>query len=93
MNPPCSQFNNPVNYFEGPPVRVEVTTGSGSNEEQTTTTTVSWHSWALASFTLYGELSTACTPKEYGSVRSRLQQEWSFDRNFVSKLTTVLLDS
>ena len=93
MNPLSSQFNNPANCSDGFPVRVEETFGSRSDEELTTTTTVSWHSRALASFTLYGELSVACTPKEYALVRSKVQQEWSFDRNFVSKLITVLLDS
>jgi len=68
-------------------------TGSRPNEEPTTTTTVPWHGRTLSSFTLYGELSVACTPEEFALVRTRLQQEWSFAGGFVSRLTTVLLDS
>jgi len=68
-------------------------TGSRPNAEPTTTTTVPWETRALSSFTLYGELSVACTPEEFASVRSRLQLEWTFDGGFVSRFTTVLLDS
>ena len=76
-----------------PPVYEEGMTGSRPNERPTTTTTVPWHSRTLSPFTLYGELSVACTPEEFALLRSRLQQEWSFDGGFVSKLITVLLDS
>ena len=67
-------------------------TGFRPNEEPTTTTTVPWHS-VLSSFTLYGELSVACTPEQFTLVRTRLQQEWTFDGGFVSQFTTVPLDS
>ena len=66
-------------------------TDSQPNEEPTTT--VPWHGRTLSSFTLYGELSVACTSEEYASVRSRLQLEWSFDGGFVSRFTIALLDS
>ena len=65
---------------------------SRPNEEQTTITIAPWHLRTLSSFTLYGELSVACTPEEFASVRSRLQQEWSFGGGLVSRFTTVLLD-
>lgn len=65
--------------------------GAQMNEEPTTTTTLPWHSRTLSSFTLYGELSIACTSEEFASVRTRLQQEWSVARTFVSKLIGVLL--
>ena len=67
-------------------------TGSRPNEEPATTTTLPWHCITLASFTLYGGLSVARTPEEFASVRSRLQQEWSFIGGFVSRLTIVLLE-
>ena len=78
----------------GPSVRGEGMTGSRPNEERTTTTTtVPWHSRALTFFTLYGEISVPCTPEEFALVHTRLQQEWSFAGGFVSRLTTVILDS
>jgi len=66
-------------------------TGSPPNGGPTTTT-VPWHIRALSFFTLYGELSVACTPEEFASLRSRLLQEWSFDGGFVRRFTTVSLD-
>ena len=68
-------------------------TDSRPNEEPTTTTTAPWHVRTLSSPTLYGELSVACAPDEFALVRSRLQQEWSFDGGLVSRLTTVLPNS
>jgi len=67
-------------------------TGSRPNEGPTATT-VPWHIRALSFFTLYGELSGACTPEEFASLRSRLLQEWSFDGGLVRRFTTVPLDS
>src|SRR5258708_82313 len=72
------------------PVRGEGSTGSRPNEEPTTTTTVSWHSRTLSSFTLYGELCVACTLEEFALVHTRLQQEWSFAGGLVSRLITFL---
>jgi hypothetical protein len=77
----------------GPPVRGEGMIGSRPNEEPTSTTTLPWHNRTLSSLTPYGELSIACTPEEFAFVRSRLQQEWSFAGGFVSRVTTVPLDS
>ena len=68
-------------------------TGSRPNEELTTTTTAPWHSRTLSSCTLYGELSIACAPEEFASIRTRLQQEWSVAGGFISRLTIALLDS
>jgi len=62
----------------------ETTISPQPNEEPAVTTTLPWYSETLAFFTLYGELSVALTPKEFGLVRARLQQEWTFDGGFVS---------
>ena len=78
---------------DGLPVRGEGMIGSRPNDEPTSTTTLPWHNRTLSSFTPYGELSIACTPEKFALVRSRLQQEWSFAGGFVSRLTTVLLES
>jgi hypothetical protein len=40
---------------------------------------------ALASFTMYGELSVANVQEEFAPLRMRLQQEWIFDAGFVSR--------
>ena len=70
-------------------------TGSRPSEEPSATaaTTPPWYRRTLSSFTFYGELYVACTPEEFALVRSRLQQEWSFDGGLVSRFTTVLLGS
>ncbi|KIM36083.1 hypothetical protein M413DRAFT_78631 [Hebeloma cylindrosporum] len=39
---------------------------------------------------MYGELSVAHTPEEFSLVRTRLQQEWTFDGGFVSRFTSYL---
>jgi hypothetical protein len=62
-----------------------------ANEEPATT--LPWHSRILASFTMYGELSVAHTPEEFALVRTRLQQEWTFDRDFVSQISIRFLNS
>jgi len=74
----------------GPSVLEE---GSRPNEEPTTTTTLPWHRRTLASFILYGGPSVTPTPEEFASVRSRLQQEWSFVGGFVSRFTIMPLES
>jgi hypothetical protein len=83
-NPPSSLFNDLASVSCGPPVREEGMTDTQPNEELATTTAVPRHVRILSSFTLYGQLSVACTPEEFASLRSRLQQEWSFDGGFVS---------
>ena len=89
-NPPCSQFN-PVNcssVSDEVSAHAEWTTGSRPNEEATLTPTNPTLGYrTLSAFTLYGELSVACTPEDFASVCARLQQEWSFDAGFVSRFT------
>ena len=51
------------------------------------------HRRALASLTMHDELSAARIPEEFGSVHMRLQQEWTFNGNFVSKFTILSLNS
>ena len=63
------------------------------NEEPAVTTTLPWYSKTLAFFTMYDELSDALTPKEFGLVRARLQQEWTFDGGFVSWFTIMFVSS
>lgn len=94
-NPTFSQFNL-VNYSsmsDDPPVRGERMTGSLPNEAQTTTNNPALVRRTLSFFTLYDELSAACTQEEFVPVRVRLQQEWSFNGGLVSQFTAVLLDS
>ena len=52
-----------------------------SSEEPTITDNLSR---ILEFFTIYGELSVALTPEEFALVRTRLQQEWTFDGGLVS---------
>ena len=93
----CSQFNNLLKWStvsDGLPIHGEGPTGSQTNEEPTTTTTTqSWYRRPLASFTFYVELSVARTPEEFASVRTRLQEEWSFDGGFVSRLQSCFLST
>jgi len=63
---------------------------SRSNQGLTVTTTLPWHRRALASCTMYGELSTAYAQEEFAPVRIRFQQEWIFDAGFVSRFIIVL---
>jgi len=76
---------------DGLPVHGEGPIGSPSSEEPTITT-LPWYSRTLASLTLYDELSNACTPDEFATVRTRLEKEWSFNGGFVSRSKIVLLD-
>ena len=91
-----SQFNSLLNWStvsDGLPIHGEGPAGSQPNEEPTTTTsTQPWYRRLLASFTFYGELSVACTSEEFALVRTRLQQELTFDGGFVSRFSVMLLD-
>jgi len=42
---------------------------------------------------MYSELCAARLPEDFVLVRTRLQQEWTFDGGFVSRFTIVFLES
>jgi len=56
------------------------------NEEPTPIAAIPWHRRALAFFTVYRELSAARVAEDFASLQSRIQQEWTFDGGFVSRL-------
>lgn len=64
---------------------------SRPNEEPAVSASLPWQRRILAFFTMYGELSVACTPEEFAFVRTRLQREWAFDGGFVSRFTIIFL--
>jgi len=61
------------------------------NEEPGISVSTPWQSRILASLTMYGELSDACTSEEFAFVRTRLQREWIFNGTFVSPFTIIFL--
>jgi len=61
------------------------------NEEPAVSTSLPWQHRILAFFTMYGELSVACTPEEFAFVRTRLQWEWTFNGGFVSLFAVIFL--
>jgi hypothetical protein len=61
------------------------TAESRSNEDLIVSDALPWQRRALASFTMYGELSVANVQEEFAPLRMRLQQEWIFDAGFVSR--------
>jgi hypothetical protein len=80
---------NPSVSDDDPPV-CDGTTASSCprpNEEPAVWASLPWQCRILACFTMYGELSVACTSEEFGFVRTRLQREWAFDGGFVSRFT------
>lgn len=78
----------------GHSIREGTTTARQSNEDlNAVTATLPWYRRALASLTMYGELSVAHVPEEFAPLRTRFQQEWSFAIGFVSRFTIVLPDS
>jgi len=76
---------------EGPPTCEGMAIYPGPNEEPSTASLLPWQSKILASFTMYGELSVACTSEEFAFVHTRLQREWTFNGGFVSPFTIMLL--
>ena len=72
------------------PVPERITAGPQPNEEPAITATP-WYR-ALASLTMYNELSTARIPEEFRLVRTRLQQEWTFNGGFVSRIIIMFLN-
>jgi len=93
---PPSPSRNPVNHSQAS-VFDDGSEGTAispqPNEELAVTTTLPWYGRILTFFTMYGELSVALTPKEFGLVRARLQQEWAFDGGFVSWFTIMFVSS
>ena len=59
------------------------------NEEPAISVSIPWQSRILASLTMYGELSDACTPEGFAFVRTRLEREWTFNGTFVSPFTII----
>jgi hypothetical protein len=62
-----------------------ITTACRPNEEKIIRATLLWLRRALASFTMYGELSAARMSEDFAPVRQRLQQERTFNAGFVSR--------
>jgi hypothetical protein len=67
-----------------PLIREGMTARQQPNEEPAISAALPWHSRTLVSLTVYGELLAACTPEEFATVHTRLQQEWTFNGGFVS---------
>ena len=94
VNRPCSNLVRRSSVSEdGPLVPEGITASSQPNEESAITATLSWDRGIFASLTMYDELSAARIPEEFGLVRTRLQQEWTFNRSFVSQFTIMFLNS
>jgi len=76
-----------------PPVCEDMAASSSPrpNEGSAVSAALPWQRRILAPFTMYGELSVACTPEEFAFVRTRLQREWTFDGGFVSRFTIMFL--
>ena len=89
INQPCPQSSTLVELptvSDDVPLDHERTTAvSRSNEELIVSDALPWQRRALASFTMYGELSVANVQEEFAPLRMRLQQEWIFDAGFVSR--------
>jgi hypothetical protein len=65
----------------------------GTDEEPVVTTTLAWYSRTFASLTIYGELSAARLPEEFALLRMRLQKEWSFSGDLVSRFSIRFINS
>jgi len=76
---------------DGSPVCESITACPRPSEEPAITAPLPWRRRILASLTMYGELSVACTLEEFAFVRTRLQREWTFDGGFVSRFTIMFL--
>jgi len=59
------------------------------NEDATDATSLPWYRRTLEFLTVYNELCT----EDFAPVRTKLQQEWTFDGGFVRRFTIVFLDS
>jgi hypothetical protein len=78
---------------DGPLVNGEGSAGPQADEEPAVTDTPPWHIKALVFLTIYGKLSAARTPAEFGRAREMLQLEWTFQGGVVSRFTIAPLDS
>ena len=82
---PDNADNEPLDHEEG------MAAVSRSNEDLIVSDALPWQRRALASFTMYGELSVAHVQEEFAPLRMRLQQEWIFDAGFVSRFIMIIL--
>jgi hypothetical protein len=79
-----------VSENDPPVLGEEIPNGARTDEDSTIPAVPSWYIRVLMFPTIYGELSAARIPADFAPVRTRLQQEWTFDAGVVCQFTFFL---